>query len=298
MMKKNLINIFSIFLIGFLMLNIIGISDKTAVNAALYPNSETIHFNTFGNFTQIVDNPFINSYLTEESLYFNYFGGSSDGYLTEAYMISFENFGNCTDFQLQATFNFTNWDLTDIVGAYLFVGSFYRDDGEYIGFNNEAESLICYTAIYDNWTDSKGYYGTAVYPQDTINYNQTPIGAEQYVDLTCWLSRNESGVHAYLFNSGNGTLLLESSCQKSEITKPVNYIMILFFSGTLTSDNTHAFWYEFNGSFIFDEFIPITPPTTPSGWTLSISGYRLITGSIAILSTIMFVQVTRKKWKS
>jgi len=236
------------------------------------------------------------SYNESESLYFNYMG-TNESIVDECYAIDLTEYGNCTYYNIGVVFNYTNFEIEDLLYTFVATGSFYTYDGDFIGLDNLYHSRLHSAEIFDLYDDVRGFYCVESHP-DVYSYHMdyTENGSIGLMnDVYVHLERNESGLYTELYNYNNMTLIL--GMYDAECLLPMNYIAIYFCSGTTTSTNVHGLFYDFYAELNYNVITPILPEnsTTPS-FSFPFSGFTiLITISSTAFLGIIFLIKKRQK---
>ena len=76
-----------------------------------------VSVDNFDNFTQLIDNDEITSYLDNESLYFYRYGSPVGNNISEVYVLSLDQLGNCTNFAIKMVMNYTCFEPDDSISA-------------------------------------------------------------------------------------------------------------------------------------------------------------------------------------
>ena len=243
------------------------------------PTYVPITYDDFSDFAIYTDNSLIESTNSNSTMVFDYTGGTSTS-ISENYVLTFDEYGNCYNFDIRLKFAYSATDLSAMLSFYLYVGSYYDYLGNYLGTDYEDGSQhLCFSGIYDAWSASKGKYYTAAYVNDVHTPYSTSYILAYSGDLTLQLTRNESGLYTSVSDSYTGQIFVEHNWVAG-IDKPVNFLMINFRNGN-TQTNSHVIAYDFEAELIFNDYpdsvAPYVEITYPS------FGQTIFADSTAIL---------------
>jgi len=288
-------------LFGLLTTEIGGNSKLAITNTqiSILDVKESIVFNDFGNFTQVLEDENIFSQNGMDYIYFHN-DGLFTGNVSEAYALNFALLGNCSYFNVALTLNYTNFEIEDIVEFYLVAGSFYDFDGQFIVENHTDESMITFAGIKDDRIDSRGRFVIGTQWSDTLGLHESaPEAIGWFSYITIQIERNESGLYREIKYFTNDTIALEYYNPISmDLNRSLNYVSLLYKSATTPSDNIHVLCYDFFGNFTFDSISPIINPTnntTPS-FSFPFPGFNIIiTFTATTFVAIICLIITRKK---
>ncbi|MHA1210957.1 MAG: hypothetical protein ACTSSH_00715 [Candidatus Heimdallarchaeota archaeon] len=296
-MKKS-VKLVTFMLLGIL-LSVLFTFDNSRVsanidNALTISTSEedtTIEIYDFNNFTICDNASLIHSNNTGSTIDYVYSGGASDR-ISENYVFSFDDLGNCSYFDIYLKFNYTLGSIADQISFKLIACSNYDASGNYIG----TDDLICesrnlnFAGIWDAWVDSGGKHVVVGYPNDVKDRYETNYGA---IGLSSYLTehivRNESGIYSELYNTTSGALIIGHSWDLG-VAKPVNYLALSYANG-VTGTNTQLALYEITATLTFGNVEPINTTTPPS---IGFPGFTAIITSISILSIACLTTIYRK----
>ena len=215
------------------------------------PEIDYIEITDFSAFKLHLDNESVDSFNTNSEVYFDFLGSTNDYPLREEYLLTFDEFGNATYFEIYLTFNYTQDSIDDALTFRPFVGSYYNYSGEYIGLpypgNN---SHLCGAGIWDSSEVATPAYVNIGYPNGVKDRIASADGAAPlYQEIITHFVRNESGLYVELLEAD--TLdYIESCYWGSGIDIPINYVMLDFYSGRSHS-HVSVFVSEINGVICF-----------------------------------------------
>ncbi|MHA1212214.1 MAG: hypothetical protein ACTSSH_07115 [Candidatus Heimdallarchaeota archaeon] len=269
-----------IFVIGLIATTQVYANTAQAINEENILNfkkNENILVNDFENFTQVLDDPNIYS---DNSGYNVYFKNDAvfTGNKTEAYIINFANLGNCSDFNMQLTFNYTNFLLDDIMEFYLVAGSFYDFNGDYLGEETSEKSMMTSVGIRDDRLDSRGKFAIITEYNVSTSYHTTAYNTTgEMADISVQIVRNESGIYREISYVCNGSVIIEHSLPAGIIDRPLNYVALYYKTAATPNTNIHVLCNSFLGNFTFDNITQFTPPpNTTYPTTITFPGFTML----------------------
>ncbi|MGC9779706.1 MAG: hypothetical protein HZR80_10730 [Candidatus Heimdallarchaeota archaeon] len=275
---------FSYFYVGAIILGLVFFAgnlqplnnyafSENILTEGLFISPESTHglqFTDFRAFRLYDDSPHVDSFNTSDEIYFFYNEGSSECE-SENYVLTWDDYGNCTDFEIFASFNYTMLSIDDLLSFKLITSSYYDYLGNYIGDTIPSESqYLNFAGIWDGWTGSGGKHVAVAYPNGIKERYETNYGVIGYSgDLTEHLIRNSSGLYSELYDTNTGDLII-GHYWNTGVDKHVNYLSINFASGETVSEATACIYDIFATLWIdgmIDDNAPSLTITDPTNGT-------------------------------
>ena len=264
--------------------NIVAIEDTITTQS-----SPIVTINDFTDFLLFENNTYITSNNLSSCIDFHYNGGYS-GNVQEQYVLPLDAYGNLGYYDISIKFNYTTYDLGDLINFKLFTGSYYDRYRNFIGKDYaNSTNYVSYASIWDAWTGSKGKYTVAAYPNDVRERFETSSGSLDLAgDITEHLVRNETGLYSELYHTISREKIIGHQWSSTIINKPLNYLLMVFDSGQ-TDSQADLFAYEIS-AILYNYTAGFPNPAT------IISGFSF-TFSISIVTIAVFILVVNSKKK-
>ncbi len=250
--------------------------------------SNNITVTSFDDFQIYNDSNYIDSINSGENIVFSYNGSADFGPITDNYILKLDAWGNCSDFEFYSCFNYTLNDVNDMITFRMMTGSYYKQNGEYIGLPDRPknEVFLCSIGISDAWSTEIGHHVMYIYPYDVkekINDNYGDIGFGG--DLQIKAIRKNNVLTCQLYDLVSKTTIFSNTWDEG-VDKPINYLLLDFYTGQFYS-NVSVNAYDLNTTLFFDAFTE-TSTIIP---TLTFPGY---TTTMVLLLFVVYCYVRKK----
>lgn len=192
-----------------------------------------IEVNDFSDFIINTNSSVVMSQNTNESVSFQYNGLSSDSGQHDNYLMTFDEFGSCYDFEYTARFNYSLTDINDRITFRMMMGSYYTYNGTFIGLPDYPgnEDFLFSAGLTDIWTDHIGYHVMYLYPNDVKLKLENAYGSIGYSgDLEIYATRVNTTLTCILRDVVTEVVYLEQILTIG-VTKPINYLYMDFYTG-------------------------------------------------------------------
>jgi len=241
-------------------------TNQQEVIDSIEPDYLSYTINDFSDFFIYDNDSIIDSNLENTHTSFDYSGGSS-GIIAENYVLTFDEYGDCSDFDIKLKFQYETHETAAMMSFYMYTGSYYDYLGNYLGTDySDSTQHLSYAGVYDAWSGSKGEFVSVAYVNDVFTRYETGHIVPYDGFVTVQLTRNSSGLYSLVYDTFSETLLMGHSWVAG-IDKPVNFVMLEFRIGP-TSTPSQVTAYEIEGELIFadypdtiDPYVDITYPS-------------------------------------
>ncbi|MCF2143833.1 MAG: hypothetical protein K9W42_09050 [Candidatus Heimdallarchaeota archaeon] len=236
---------------GFSMINI---SNSYSTNDLVSNNSQTnkLVVTSFKDFEIYNNSTNIHSENKNNAISFSYNGSANYGPIIENYILRWDTWGNCTDFEFCGSFTYNFTDIDDMLSFRMITGSYYTYSGEYIGLQPRPrnEDFLSSIGITDPWAEVIGYHVMYIYPFDVKVIHHDDYGSIGYSgNLQVKAMRINNILTCQLIDLESETLIFNETYSDG-VNKPINYLFLDFYTGNNYSTvSVNA--YEINATLYF-----------------------------------------------
>jgi len=258
-------------------------------------NEDFLLINTFDDFNQTIDSEFISSTITSSEISFIYEGTTSE-WVTERFMYTFDSLGNCTDYSIEVDVEFSLEDIDDHLNAGLDIGSYFTNNGSFIGAPPIwGDHIHASTYVYDAWDASQATYATALWGYEETDERIASINmAGLSGNVTICQERVGSILTCSFKSIINDSIYFTHTWMSQDYN--VNFLSI-YVNSRNTNSNISATFTSISGNLSFIE--NVTPSINPTeNPTLIFTGLTYLATTIGIFVTTGLIIYSKKELKS
>lgn len=269
------------FLLGF---NSIGDPNPLA-----YPTQHNV--TEFKDFVLAESSDFIDSTKTSSNITFEISNSPLNESQTESYIYELDSFGYCSDFNvsIEIDYNYTGSMMNDF---YLKLGSYYNESGNYIGKIIDGIKTVCYCGVVDAWAGVGGRYTVGARPNGIQDSFTTAYGSiNSNATLKYLISRKQGVVNCTIVRNSHTEL---TNTWSIDLERPICFILLQSHGNPIYVGNTEGTFSAINGTFIFEEPLPVIITETVTETITITAGIFLISMGVVSFTALVIIIVIRR----